>query len=177
MDTETGQKEVPQGQEGELTIKGPQVMKGYWNAPQETADVLRNGWLYTGDIAKMDQDGYFYITDRKKDLVKYKGHSVYPRELEDILYEHPAIKLCAVVGKPDKTAGEIPKAFIVLKEGATATEDEIKKYIKAKVAPYKAIREIEFRTQLPTTPVGKVLRRTLREEEEQKQQKATKKER
>lgn len=175
MDIETGQKELPQGQEGELAIKGPQVMKGYWNAPQETADVLRNGWLYAGDIAKMDQDGYFFITDRKKDLIKYKGHSVYPRELEDILYEHPAVKLCAVIGKPDETAGEIPKAFIVLKEGATATEDEIKEYVKAKVAPYKAIREIEFRTQLPMTPVGKVLRRTLRAEEEQKELKTTEK--
>ena len=176
MDTETGQKELPQGQEGELTINGPQVMKGYWNAPKEAADVLRNGWLYAGDIAKMDQDGYFYITDRKKDLIKYKGHSVYPRELEDLLYEHPAVKLCAVIGKPDKTAGEIPKAFIVLKEGTTATEDEIKKYIKDRVAPYKTIREVEFRTQLPTTPVGKVLRRKLRAEEEQKQQKTTEKE-
>jgi long-chain acyl-CoA synthetase len=176
MDIETGQRELPQGEEGELVIKGPQVMKGYWNAPKETADVLRNGWLYAGDIAKMDQDGYFYITDRKKDLIKYKGHSVYPRELEDLLYEHPAVKLCAVIGKPDKTAGEIPKAFIVLKEGATATEDEIKKYIRGRVAPYKAIREVEFRTQLPTTLVGKVLRRTLRAEEEQKQQKTTEKE-
>jgi long-chain acyl-CoA synthetase len=176
MDIETGQRELPQGEEGELAIKGPQVMKGYWNAPKETADVLRNGWLYAGDIAKMDQDGYFYITDRKKDLIKYKGHSVYPRELEDLLYEHPAVKLCAVIGKPDKTAGEIPKAFIVLKEGATATEDEIKKYIRGRVAPYKAIREVEFRTQLPTTLVGKVLRRTLRAEEEQKQQKTTEKE-
>ena len=150
-------------------------MKGYWNAPKETAEALRNGWLYAGDIAKMDQDGYFYITDRKKDLIKYKGHSVYPRELEDLLYQHPAVKLCAVVGKPDQTAGEIPKAFIVLKEGATVTEDEVKQYIKARVAPYKTIREVEFRRQLPTTPVGKVLRRKLRAEEEQERQKTTEK--
>ncbi len=169
VDVETGQKQLPVGQDGELIIKGPQIMKGYWNLQDETAAVLRDGWLYTGDISKMDQDGYFYITDRKKDLIKYKGYSVYPREIEDVLHEHPAVKLCAVIGKPDKTAGEIPKAFIVLKEDTKATEDEIKEFVNAKVAPYKAIREIEFRTELPMTPVGKVLRRTLREEEAGKQ--------
>jgi long-chain acyl-CoA synthetase len=168
VDTQTGTKELETGQEGEMIIKGPQIMKGYWNLPDETKDVLRNGWLYTGDIAKMDQNGYFYITDRKKDLIKYKGHSVYPREIEDILYEHPAVKLCAVVGKPDKTAGELPKAFIVLKDDATATEEDIKKYVNAKVASYKAIREIEIRKELPMTPVGKVLRRALRDEEQAK---------
>jgi long-chain acyl-CoA synthetase len=168
VDTQTGTKELSTGQEGEMIIKGPQIMKGYWNLPDETKDVLRNGWLYTGDIAKMDQDGYFFITDRKKDLIKYKGHSVYPREIEDVLYEHPAVKLCAVVGKPDKTAGELPKAFIVLKDGATATEEDIKKYVNAKVASYKAIREIEIRKELPMTPVGKVLRRALRDEEQAK---------
>ena len=149
-------------------------MKGYWNLPDETADVLRDGWLYTGDISKIDQDGYFYITDRKKDLIKYKGYSVYPRELEDVLYEHPAIKLCAVIGKPDETAGEIPKAYIVLKQDTTATEDEIKKFVKTKVAPYKTIREVEFRTELPMTPVGKVLRRTLREQEMEKKRETSK---
>jgi len=173
VDVETGEKELPIGEVGELIIKGPQIMKGYWNLPEETAAVLRNGWLHTGDIGKMDEDGYFYITDRKKDLIKYKGYSVYPREIEDVLYEHPAIKLCAVIGKPDKVAGEIPKAFIVLKEGKTASADEIKKFVKAKVAPYKAIREVEFRTELPTSVVGKVLLRTLREEEERKKEKPT----
>jgi long-chain acyl-CoA synthetase len=168
VDTQTGTKELATGQEGEMIIKGPQIMKGYWNLPDETKEVLRNDWLYTGDIAKMDQNGYFYITDRKKDLIKYKGHSVYPREIEDILYEHPAVKLCAVVGKPDKTAGELPKAFIVLKDGATATEEDLKKYVNAKVASYKAIREIEIRKELPMTPVGKVLRRALRDEERAK---------
>jgi long-chain acyl-CoA synthetase len=139
--------------------------------PEETAAVLRDGWLYTGDIGKMDEDGYFYITDRKKDLIKYKGYSVYPREIEDVLYEHPAVKLCGVIGKPDPVAGEIPKAFVVLKEGATATEKEIMGFVNAKVAPYKAIRELEFRTELPMTLVGKVLRRELLEEEKQKAQK------
>jgi long-chain acyl-CoA synthetase len=165
VDIETGEKELPPGEIGELIVKGPQVMKGYWKMPEETAEVLRNGWLYTGDIGKMDEDGYFYITDRKKDLIKYKGYSVYPRELEDVLYEHPAVKLCGVIGKPDPVAGEIPKAFVVLKEGMTATEEELMKFVNEKVAPYKAIRELEIRKELPLSAVGKVLRRVLREEE------------
>jgi long-chain acyl-CoA synthetase len=168
MDMETGEKELGIGETGEVVVKGPQVMKGYWNMPEETAAVLRDGWLYTGDIGKMDEDGYFYITDRKKDLIKYKGYSVYPREIEDVLYEHPAVKLCGVIGKPDPVAGEIPKAFVVLKEGTTATKKEIKDFVNARVAPYKAIRELEFRTELPMTLVGKVLRRELLEEEKQK---------
>jgi long-chain acyl-CoA synthetase len=168
MDIETGMQERGVGEDGELVIKGPQVMRGYWKMDEETALVLRDGWLYTGDIGKMDDDGYFYITDRKKDLIKYKGYSVYPREIEDVIYEHPSVKLCAVVGKPDKVSGEIPKAFIVLKEGMTATEEEIKKFVNDKVAPYKSIRELEFRKELPMTMVGKVLRRVLQEEEKQK---------
>ena len=171
VDVETGKKELPAGETGELVVKGPQVMKGYWKMPEETAQVLKDGWLYTGDIGKMDEDGYFYITDRKKDLIKYKGYSVYPRELEDVIYEHPAVKLCAVVGKPDPVAGEIPKAFIVLKEGAKVTEEEIIKFVRERVAPYKAIREVEFKKELPMTMVGKVLRRVLREEEIKKAKK------
>jgi long-chain acyl-CoA synthetase len=172
MDIETGEKELGVDEDGELVVKGPQVMKGYWKMPEETAAVLRNGWLYTGDVAKMDANGYFYITDRKKDLIKYKGYSVYPREIEDVIYEHPAVKLCAVIGKPDPVASEIPKAFVVLKEGKTATEKEIEQFVNSKVAPYKAIREVEFRTELPMTLVGKVLRRVLQEEEIQKLAKA-----
>ncbi|MEM3626874.1 MAG: long-chain fatty acid--CoA ligase [Candidatus Bathyarchaeia archaeon] len=171
VDIETGEKELKPGEVGEIVVKGPQVMKGYWKMPEETAMVLRDGWLYTGDIGRMDEDGYFYITDRKKDLIKYKGYSVYPREIEDVLYEHPAVKLCGVVGKPDPVAGEIPKAFVVLKEGMTATEKEIMDFVNEKVAPYKAIREVEFRTELPMTMVGKVLRRVLQEEERKKAQK------
>jgi len=168
MDMETGEKEMELGETGELVVKGPQVMKGYWKMSEESAAVLRGEWLYTGDIGKMDENGYFYITDRKKDLIKYKGYSVYPREIEDVLYEHPAVKLCAIVGKPDPVAGEIPKAFVVLRDGATATEDEIRKFVNEKVAPYKAIRELEFRKELPMTLVGKVLRRVLQEEEKSK---------
>ncbi|MCW3978081.1 MAG: AMP-binding protein, partial [Candidatus Bathyarchaeota archaeon] len=168
VDMKTGEKELSIGEAGELVVKGPQVMKGYWKMGEETAAVLRNEWLYTGDIGKMDGDGYFYITDRKKDLIKYKGYSVYPREIEDVIYEHPAVKLSAVVGKPDPMADEIPKAFIVLKEGMTATEEDIKKFVNTKVAPYKAVREVEFRSELPMTLVGKVLKRALQEEERQK---------
>ncbi len=164
-DLETGAIDLSAGEIGELVVKGPQVMKGYWRKPKETAEALRGGWLYTGDIGKMDGEGYFYIIDRKKDLIKYKGYSVYPREVEDILYEHPAVKLCAVVGKPDPVAGEIPKAFIVLKEGTKTTEGEIIEFVKERIAPYKRVREVEFHERLPTTSVGKVLRRSLREEE------------
>ena len=164
VDVETGTEMLKPGEIGELAVKGPQVMKGYWRKPEETALVFREGWLLTGDIARMDQDGYFYITDRKKDLIKYKDYSVYPRELEDVLYEHPAVKLCAVVGKPSPVVGEVPKAFVVLKDGAQATEAEIMTFVKEKIAPYKAVREVEFRKELPLSGAGKVLRRELRDE-------------
>jgi long-chain acyl-CoA synthetase len=162
VDLQTG-KRLNMGETGELAVKGPQVMKGYWHKPAETDLVLNDGWLLTGDIAHMDSDGYFYITDRKKDLIKTKDYSVYPRELEDILYEHPAVKLCAVVGKPDTSTGEVPKAYIVLKEDAAASADEIMSFVNSKVAPYKAIREFEFRKELPLSAAGKVLKRLLQE--------------
>ena len=168
VDLETGEKALKQGEVGELAVKGPQVMKGYWQKPEETAMVLRDGWLLTGDIARIGEDGYFYITDRKKDLIKYKDYSVYPREIEDVLYEHPAVKLCAVIGKPDAAAGEVPKAFIVLKEGMAASAAEMMAFVNDKVAPYKAIREVEFRKELPISSAGKVLRRLLVEEEKTK---------
>ena len=165
VDLASGAKTLGVGETGELAVKGPQVMKGYWRQPEETSLVLNDGWLLTGDIAHMDKDGYFYITDRKKDLIKYGGFSIYPRELEDILYEHPAVKLCAVVGKTDPLAGEIPKVFIALKEGASASAEEIKAFVNHKVAPYKAIRQIEFRKDLPVSSAGKVLKRQLQQEE------------
>jgi long-chain acyl-CoA synthetase len=168
VDVETGKKTLDPGLTGELAVKGPQVMQGYWRRRGETDLVLRDGWLLTGDIARMDHEGYFYITDRKKDLIKYKDYSVYPRELEDVLYEHPAVKLCAVVGKPSLGVGEIPKAFIILKEEATTTGSEIIDFVKEKVAPYKAVREVEFRRELPISAAGKVLRRELQEEEKRK---------
>ena len=168
VDMETGTKTLAPEEIGELAVKGPQVMRGYWQNPEETELVLRNGWLLTGDIARMDRDGYFYITDRKKDLIKYKDYSVYPRELEDILYEYPAVKLCAVVGKPTSVVGEIPKAFIVLKAASQATEEDIMAFVKEKVASYKVVREVEFRQHLPISGAGKVLRRELQEEEKNK---------
>jgi long-chain acyl-CoA synthetase len=161
VDLETG-KILVQGETGELAVKGPQVMKGYWEKPEETAFVLRDGWLLTGDIAHMDKDGYFFITDRKKDLIKNKNYSVYPRELEDILYEHPAVKLCAVIGKPDPLAGEVPKVYIVLKEGTVLSAGEIMDFVNEKVASFKAIREVEFRKELPVSSTGKVLKRELK---------------
>jgi long-chain acyl-CoA synthetase len=169
VDVETGEKTLGAGETGELAVKGPQVQRGYWQKPEETALVLCDGWLLTGDIARMDKEGYFYITDRKKDLIKYKDYSVYPRELEDVLYEHPAVKLCAVVGKPAPVVGEVPKAFVVLKEGVEVTEEEVIAFVKEKVAPYKVVREVEFRQELPISAAGKVLRRALQEEEKRKQ--------
>jgi long-chain acyl-CoA synthetase len=164
VDMETG-KSLGIGDTGELAVKGPQVMKGYWKKTEETSLVLRDGWLLTGDIAHMDSEGYFYITDRKKDLIKYKDYSVYPRELEDILYEHEKVKICAVVGIPDQVAGEIPKAFVVLRGESTMSDSDVKAFVNGKVAPYKAIREVEFRKELPMSAAGKVLRRILKEEE------------
>jgi long-chain acyl-CoA synthetase len=163
VDLETGEKTLAQGERGELAVKGPQIMKGYWHKPQETAMVLRDGWLLTGDIAWEDEDGYFYITDRKKELIKTKDFSVYPRELEDIFYEHQAVKLCAVIGIPDKFAGEVPKAFIVLKDGASVLDEDLLAFVNGKVASYKAIRELEFRKELPISSAGKVLKCMLKE--------------
>jgi long-chain acyl-CoA synthetase len=165
VDLVTGANALGADEVGELTVKGPQVMKGYWRQPDETAMVLRDGWLLTGDIARMDSEGYFYITDRKKDLIKYKDYSVYPREIEDVLYEHPTVKLCAVVGKPVSGVGEIPKAFVVLKDGASVSAQELTAFVNGKVAPYKAVRELEFRKELPLSSAGKVLRRRLRDEQ------------
>jgi len=168
VDVETRSKELTLGQIGELAIKGPQVMKGYWNMPEETEKALRDGWLYTGDVAKMDEEGYFYIVDRLKDMIKYKGYGVYPAEVENVLYEHPAVKECMVIGKPDPRVGEIPKAFVVLKEGAHASEEQLIKFCEDKIAAYKRIREVEFVSELPKTAVGKLLRRVLRDREHEK---------
>ena len=165
VDLETGEKELPPGEIGELVVRGPQVMKGYWNRPEETAQVLRNGWLYTGDIAKMDEEGYFYIVDRKKDMIIASGFNIYPREVEEVLYQHPKVKEAAVVGVPHPYRGETVKAFIVPKDGMEVTEEEIKEFCKQHLAKFKVPEIIEFRKELPKTFVGKVLRRVLREEE------------
>jgi long-chain acyl-CoA synthetase len=164
VDIETGTQEVPAGQLGEVIIKGPQVMKGYWNMPEETAHALRNGWLYTGDIAKLDEEGYLYIVDRKKDMIIASGYNIYPREIEEVIYEHPSVQEAVVIGVPDKYRGEDVKAIIVLKLGKTATGEEMIRYCRMNLAAYKVPRIVEFRDQLPKTSVGKILRRYLREE-------------
>ncbi len=169
MDLETGQIELPPGEIGELCISGPQVMKGYWNMPEETAKTLVDGWLYTGDIAKMDEDGYFYIVDRKKDMVIAGGFNIYPRDVEEVLFEHPKVQEAVVAGVPDTYRGETVKAYIVLKEGMESTEQEIIAFCRGKLAAYKVPKLVEFRKELPKTIVGKVLRRFLREEEIKKQ--------
>jgi len=163
VDLETGTKELGPGEIGELLIKGPQVSSGYWEKSGETKSILKNGWLHTGDIAKMDEEGYFSIIDRKKDLIKYKGYSVFPAEIENVLYEHPGIKECLVIGKQIPEFGEIPKAFIVLKNKVSVTAKDLIKYCESKLAPYKKIREVEFVNELPRTPTGKPLRRILRD--------------
>lgn len=168
VDVETGDREMPIGEEGEVCIKGPTVMKGYWKKPEETRETIRDGWLYTGDIGKFDQDGYLYIVDRKKDMLIYKGYNVFPTELEDVLFTHPAVADCAVIGKPMPGVGEIPKAFIVLKPGEKATAEEITDFANERLAPYKKIREVEFREALPKSDVFKTLKRVLKDEERAK---------
>lgn len=162
VDLETGTREMPVGEIGEITIRGPQVMTGYWNKPEETALVLRDGWLYTGDIAKKDEDGYFYIVDRKKDMIIAGGFNIYPREVEEVLFECPKIQEAAVVGVPDSYRGETVKAFVVLKDGVTATADEIIAFCRKRLASYKAPRQVVFCDSLPKSGVGKYLRRELR---------------
>ena len=165
VDEETGEIKLPLGQMGELVVRGPQVMKGYLNRPEDDQEALRHGWLYTGDLALMDEEGYFQILDRKKETIKYKGYTIAPAEVEAILYQHPAVKECAVVGKPDPLAGEVPKAYVVLDEGSNMDKEELIKFCAERIAPYKRIREVEFIEEIPKTPVGKVLRRVLRDKE------------
>jgi long-chain acyl-CoA synthetase len=165
VDEQNGTTELPPGEVGELVVRGPQVMKGYLNRPEDTAEVLRDGWLYTGDLALMDEAGYFQIVDRKKETIKYKGYTIAPAEIESVLYQHPAVKECAVIGKPDSLAGEVPKAYVVLKDGCTSSDEELIDFCQQRVAPYKRVREVVFIEEVPKTPVGKILRRVLRDRE------------
>jgi long-chain acyl-CoA synthetase len=173
VDLETGEKEMPVGEIGEIIIKGPQVMKGYWKLPTETANALRvgpdgqPGWFYSGDIGYMDEDGYFHISDRKKDMIIAGGYNIYPADVEAVLFEHPAVMMAAVIGVPDERLGETVKAFVVLKDGEKATEEEIVAFCREHMAAYRAPRLVEFRDDLPKSMVGKVLRRELREESAQ----------
>ncbi len=156
--------DVPIGERGELVISGPMVMKGYWKKPEETKKVLINGNLHTGDIATMDEEGYFAIVDRKKDMINVAGYKVYPKDVEEVLYENPKVKSAAVIGVPDAYTDELVKAYVVLKEGQSATDHEIIKFCEEKIAKFKVPKIVEFRDELPITGVGKVLRRALREE-------------
>ncbi len=168
VDTETGTRTLGANEIGELVVQGPQVMAGYWQRPEETARTLRDGWLYTGDIAYMDDDGYFYIVDRKKDLIIVGGYNVYPREIDEVLHSHPKIREAVTVGVSHRSRGETIKAYIVPEEGANLTVPEVVAYCRQKLASFKVPRLIEFREELPKTMVGKVLRRILREEEMKK---------
>ena len=171
VDLADADKELGPGERGELCIKGPQVMLGYWNRPEETALVIRNGWFHTGDVAVMDADGYFSIVDRLKEMVIVSGFNVYPNEVEEVLYHHPKISKAAVIGVPDDQTGEAVKAFVVLKEGESATPEEIVAWARDPangLTAYRAPKQVELRDSLPETMVGKVLRRVLAEEERQK---------
>ncbi|MEN8246430.1 MAG: AMP-binding protein [Thermodesulfobacteriota bacterium] len=162
VDLLTGE-DLPTGEKGEICIKGPQVMQGYWNKPEETDLVLKDEWLHSGDIGNMDEDGYFYITDRQKDMIIYKGYNVYPRELEEVLFTHPDVAQCAVIGRPEIEVGEAPVAFVQLMPDAQASEEQLIEFVNTQVAAYKKIREIRFLDAIPVSAAGKVLKRELRD--------------
>jgi long-chain acyl-CoA synthetase len=163
-------KPLQPGETGELAIKGPQVMREYWNMPEETAGVLKDGWLYTGDIAVMDSEGFFRIVDRKKDLIISAGMNVYPREVEEVLHQHPKVVEAAVVGIPSRVRDEVVKAYIVVKKGETLSKGEIVQFCRDKLSKFKVPKEIEFVEELPKSAVGKVLKRVIRETEKKKKE-------
>ncbi|MHB8075552.1 long-chain-fatty-acid--CoA ligase [Desulfosporosinus fructosivorans] len=163
-DNVTGEIDLPPLEVGEIVLRGPDVMLGYNNRPQDTASTIRDGWLYTGDMGYMDEDGYFFIVDRKKDMIITGGFNVYPREVEDVLYQHPAVKAASVIGIPNDYKGECVKAFITLRDGATVKEPEIISYCKEHLILYKVPQQVEIRSELPLTAIGKILKRALREE-------------
>jgi len=164
VDPIEGGTEMPIGEEGELIQMGPSVAQGYYGKPKDTADAFRDGWLYTGDLGKMDSDGFFYITGRKKEMIKYKGYNIAPSMLENVLYDYPDIKLCVVLGKKDPIVGELPIAFVQLKPGAEATAEEIMSFVNSRVSPYKKLREVIFLETLPMLASGKVNRRQLNDQ-------------
>lgn len=164
VDPEDPKKEMPLGEVGEVAIKGPQVFQGYWQRADETAKVLFDGWFITGDIGRMDEDGYFYLVERKKDMINVGGFKVFPRDVEEVLFTHPKIQDVSVVGVKDEYSGEVPKAFVVLKKGETATAQEILDFAGKNLAKFKVPKSVEFRDALPKTIIGKVLKRTLQEE-------------
>ena len=163
VDLETGEKDMPVGEEGEIIFRGPQLCQGYYNNPEETKNSFRDGWFYTGDIGKMDEDGYFYIVDRKKEMIIAGGYNIYPRDIEEVLYEHPKILEACVLGVPHEYRGETVKAFVVPKQGETITEEELDAYCRENLAPYKVPKLYEFREDLPKSAIGKILKRELKD--------------
>ncbi len=163
VDLDTGDTMLRPGETGEIVIRGPQIMQGYWNAPEETARALRNGWLHTGDIGSIDDDGYTYVVDRKKEMIKCRAFSIAPAELEAALLEHPDVADCGVVGVPDQDAGEVPNAFVVARKGCTLDEAALTDYFSKRLAGYKMIRKWHLTDAIPRTPSGKILRRMLKE--------------
>ena len=169
VDVETGTTILGPAEVGEICIRGPQVMAGYWKAPEATAAAIRDGWLFTGDIGYADEHGYTFVKDRKKEMIKYKGFGIAPAEIEAVLLEHPGVADAAVIGKPDQEAGEIPKAFVVRRAGhADLSGEDIADFVKGRLAGYKTVREVEFVEAIPKNPSGKILRRVLKEQESQK---------
>jgi len=164
VDLETGERELGPNEVGEVLIRGPQLMLGYWNAPEATAATLQGGWLYTGDIGRIDERGYLTITDRKKEMIKYKGFGVAPAEIEALLFEHVGVADVAVIGKPDPDAGEVPKAFVVRKD-PTLTAEALLEWARGRLAGYKMLHAVEFVDTIPKTASGKILRRVLKDEE------------
>ena len=165
MDLEEGTHELAPGEVGEIVALGPMIVPGYWQKPEETEHAIRDGWMYTGDVGKMDKNGWFYVVDRKKDMIVASGYKVWPRDVEDIIYLHPAVKETAVVGVPDPYRGETVKAFVAFKQGMgdSVTPEEIISFCKTRMAAYKYPRQVEFVSEIPKTLTGKFLRRTLRE--------------
>jgi long-chain acyl-CoA synthetase len=161
-------KALATGQIGELLVRGPNVMRGYYHQEEATRETIRDGWLYTGDMAKFDKEGYVYIVGRKKEMVNVRGLNVYPREIEEVLYQNPKVKEAAVIGIPDAHKGEVPKAFVVLQDNACATEHEIVQYLRERLASYKIPKYVEFRDSLPKNTTGKILKRVLKDDEERR---------
>jgi long-chain acyl-CoA synthetase len=168
VDADSGLDTLPAGQVGEILLRAPNLMQGYWQRPEDTANVIRDGWLFTGDLGYLDEDGYLFIVDRKKDLIKPGGKQVWPREVEEVIATHPAVEEVGVAGVPDERMGEVVKAWVVLKAGQQITAGDLRAYCKQNLAPYKVPRQIEFRENLPKSGVGKVLRRELVRQEDLK---------
>lgn len=169
VDIVDGESEMAVGEVGEMLVRGPQVMKGYHNRPDTTAETLIDGWLHTGDIARMDEEGYFYIVDRKKDMIVSGGYNVYPREIEEVFYEHPKVQEVCAIGISHIHRGEAVKAFVVMKRGETVTEEEMIAFCRDKLAKYKWPVAVAFRDAFPKSTVGKILRKDLRAEERERE--------